>query len=318
MDIAIDLGKRKSYVAMEDDGKVVKEGYTETSKYGFSTFFGDIKDLKIVVEASSTINRVANIFEGYDIVVANPLKVRLIAQSVRKTNKIDAHVLMGLYKKDYLPKAYLLGREIRDARDICKDRELIVRQRAMIKNKIRYHAYCIGIEFKGFTKKTLKMLKDNPKMSLLIQQLESTDKIIKEYDDRVSVSADGNSYARLINTIPGIAKYGSLCIATQIGDINRFPTEGHLFSYAGLVPRIYQSEDTEWKGRITKSNTFLKTILVECVQIHINNCPDSAITNAYNQIRIRAGKKKARIAAARRLLRVIYWMLKRNETYHVR
>ena len=52
MDIAIDLGKRKSYVVMEDDGKVVKEGYTEASKYGLSAFFGDAKDPKIVVGVS--------------------------------------------------------------------------------------------------------------------------------------------------------------------------------------------------------------------------------------------------------------------------
>ena len=80
MEIAIDLGKRKSYVVMENNGRVVKEGYTEMTKDWLSTFFGNVDNPKIIVEASSTINRIANIFEGYDITVAHPAKVKLIAQ----------------------------------------------------------------------------------------------------------------------------------------------------------------------------------------------------------------------------------------------
>jgi hypothetical protein len=120
MEIAIDLGKWKSYVVMEDNDRVVKEGYTETTKDRFSTFFGKVDNPKIIVEASSTINRIANIFEGYDITVAHPAKVKLIAQSVKKTDKVDAHTIMDLYKKDYLPKSYLPSKKIRDMRDICR------------------------------------------------------------------------------------------------------------------------------------------------------------------------------------------------------
>ena len=87
MEIAIDLGKRRSYIVMEDNGKVVKEGYVETTKESFVDFFGEVDNPKVIVEASSTTNWVANMFEGYDITVAHPAKVRLIAQSVKKTDK---------------------------------------------------------------------------------------------------------------------------------------------------------------------------------------------------------------------------------------
>ena len=65
---------------------------------------------------------------------------------------------MGLYKKDYLPKSYLPSREVSDARDLCRDRSLIVKQRVAIVNKIKYHAFCLGIELKGqgIRKKTLQ------------------------------------------------------------------------------------------------------------------------------------------------------------------
>ena len=159
MNIAIDLGKQKSYVVMEDNDIQIKEGYVETTKESFTEFFGDTKNPNLIVEASSTLNRIANMFEEYaNITVANPTKVRLIAESVKKTDKVDAHVLMDLYKKDYLPRSYLPPKEIRDARDLCRDRALLVKQSTGLKNKIRYHAYCLGINFKTFSKKKIKEL----------------------------------------------------------------------------------------------------------------------------------------------------------------
>ena len=315
MDIAIDLGKKRSYVVMEDNGKLVKEGYVGTTKDEFSIFFGHVDNPKIIVEASSTVNRIANIFDGYDLTVAHPAKVKLIAQSVKKTDKVDAHTIMDLYKKDYLPKSYLPAKEVRDCRDLCRERAFLVGQRTAVKNKIRYQSYCLGIEFKGFTKKNVRMLNENPKMRLLIEQLESTTKVINEYEEVIKKTAETNAYAILIDTVTGIGKVSALGIASEIGDINRFPSEENIFAYAGLVPRIYQSGDREWKGHITKGATFLKWMLIECAALHIFFRPESPISAAYYRIAERSGKKKAKVAAARHLLRAIYYMLKRNQDF---
>ena len=71
----------------------------------------------------------------------------------------------------------------------------------------------------------------------------------------------------------------------------------------------------EWKGHIAKGKTFLKYLLVECVQVHMMIRKDSPITLAYERISERSGPKKAKIAAARHLLREIYYMIKRKQTY---
>lgn len=323
MDIAIDLGKARSYVVMEDEGHPFKEGYVETNKESFQDFFGNVANPKIIVEASSTSNWVANMFEGYDLTIAHPAKIKLIAQSVKKTDKNDAHVLMDLYKKDYLPKSYLPSKEVRDARDLCKDRALIVRQHVALINKIRYHAFCLGMDVKRIGKKRLKELKKEPKLELLISQLEDTDAIMERYDKTINeIVQNGSStvshYARLIDTIPGFGPCSSFAIAAEIGDINRFPNEFRLFSYAGVVPRVYQSGDREWKGHITKGDTFLKTILLQCAHVHTRYSKNSIITYRYEECKDRIGKKKAKIGSMKRLLRVIYWMLKRNEEYHDR
>ena len=262
-------------------------------------------------------------FDGYDIIVAHPAKVKLIAQSVKKTDKTDAHTVMDLYKKDYLPKSHLPEKYVRDARDLCNDRSLIIRQRVATINKIKYHAFCLGIEVKHLCKKTMKLLSKEPKLELLIKQLENTDATIKIYNEKIEeIVKNGNSrishYARLIDTIPGFGPHSSFIVAAEIDDINRFSNEFRLFSYAGVVPRIYQSGDKKWKDHITKGNTFLKTTLLQCANIHTMCKKDSVVTCWYDNNKYRIGKKKAKVAVIKRLLRIIYWMLKRDEEYHDR
>ena len=102
---------------------------------------------------------------------------------------------------------------------------------------------------------------------------------------------------------------------SEIGDVSFFPSEDNIFSCDGMVPRIHQSGNMEWKGHIAKGNTFLKYLLVECVQIHMMITKDSPITVASERISEGSGSKKVKIAAARHLLRAIYCMLKRKQAY---
>lgn len=316
MNIAIDLGKWKSYVVVEEDNRVVKEGYTETSKEGFEEFMGPAKGATIIVEASSSTNRVANIFDGYNLVVANPVKVRVIAESVKKTDKIDAHTLLDLYKKEYLPISWLPDKETRRIRDICRNQDFLGRQRTAVKNRIRYQAYVLGINFKNFGKKIIKELKNYPALTSLLNEFEGLNKIISDVEKEINEEVQRNHNAQLLDTIPGVGMYSALAIASEIGDVSRFKEESKIFAAAGFTPRIYQSGDREYKGHIVKGNVYLKTLLLQCVQTHIKFRPDSFISASYRRISIHSGSKKiAKIAAARRLLQVMYFMLKRDEKY---
>jgi transposase len=316
MNIAIDIGKKRSYVVMKEDGDVVKEGYVETTQYGFSTFFGATKAANVIIEASSTSNRVASFLSGYNIIVAHPVKVRAIAEGVKKTDKIDAHVLLDLYEAHYLPTGYLAPVEIREARDLCRARDMLVKHRTAVKNSIKYHTYNRGIDFKNFNKRSIEKLKSDPLLSSLVSQLESFNTTIRKLDDKINAAAESNANAKLVDSVIGIGKKSALAIAAEIGDVNRFADESRIFAYAGLVPRIYQSGENEYRGHIHGGDAFLRTLLVECVQMHIRLCPNSFITRAYYRIKQRSGYNKAKIAAARKLLQLIYVMLKRNEAYN--
>lgn len=143
--VSIDLGKRNSYVVVEKGGTVVKEGYTTTTKEGFDEFFGIVDKPTLIAESSCTLDRAATIIEysspDSNIIVAHPMKVKIISESFNKTDKNDAHTLLDLYKAKYLPQSYLPEKKIRDERNLCRNRNFPIKQRTAIKNRIHDQAY---------------------------------------------------------------------------------------------------------------------------------------------------------------------------------
>lgn len=97
---------------------------------------------------------------------------------------------------------------------------------------------------------------------------------------------------------------------------HRFPLPKKLCSYAGLVPRTIQSGSHVYHGRILKEcNHNLKLILDQRTYIHIRHCPNSLITKLYYRVENKKGRNKAIVAASRKLLTCIWYMLMKNETF---
>lgn len=80
---------------MRNDGKVTKEGCMPTTREGLRSFMDGI----VIVEASSTTDRIVAMLAEHEMWVANPMKVRLIAESMKKTDRNDAHILLNLFRK---------------------------------------------------------------------------------------------------------------------------------------------------------------------------------------------------------------------------
>jgi len=121
----------------------------------------------------------------------------------------------------------------------------------------------------------------------------------------------------LLKSIPGVSTFSALVILAEMGDVNRFPDEKKIFSYAGLVPSVHKSGDKAYYGHITKRGSkYLRWILVECARIHVRKC-NSEITEFYRKLK-RKGKHEnvAIIGAAIKLLQTIYYMHKKRESFH--
>lgn len=119
----------------------------------------------------------------------------------------------------------------------------------------------------------------------------------------------------LLDTIPGISSTAAYAILAEIGPkLDAFPTAQHLCSWAGLAPGNYQSAGKKKKQRITHGNNYLKTILCEVAWV-IASHKKMYLSGWYWRLKQRTGAKKAIIALARKLLVIIYAMLKSRSAF---
>ena len=103
-------------------------------------------------------------------------------------------------------------------------------------------------------------------LHLHLQQIDAFDAAIARIDQEVEANLGPFRTAiELLNSIPGVSALGAQVIVSEIGtDMSRFPTAGHLLSWAGLVPRNDESAGKRRSTRLRKGAPWLKTTLVQC------------------------------------------------------
>ena len=258
--------------------------------------------------------------------VAHPMKLRLIGESKLKTDKIDSEILANLLRTNYLPKAYIPDREIREIRDILRHRQDIVDEIVRIKNRVHALLAKNMIDIKKevtdvFGKRGREILRnlelsrnDRFRLDSYLRQLEFYESELENIEDYLSVIAYSTEEVRLIMTIPGIGPITALTIVAEIGDISRFRDSRKLAAYCGLTPSIRASGDKIHMGHVRKdTNSHLKRVLVEAAHIAIRY--PGNLKRFYLRLSRRRGKQIAIVATARKLIRIIYAMLTSGERY---
>ena len=120
--------------------------------------------------------------------------------------------------------------------------------------------------------------------------------------------------ARLV-TIPGIGDTAAAVLVAEIGtDMTRFPTAGHLVSWAGLCPRMDESAGKHRSRRTRKGAPWLKPVLVQAAWSAVR-VRDTYLRAQYLRLRTRTGAKKAIVAVAASLLTAAYHMLRTDQDY---
>jgi transposase len=121
--------------------------------------------------------------------------------------------------------------------------------------------------------------------------------------------------ARLLTTMPGVSNVVAHVILAEIGsDMKRFPTSGHLISWAGLCPRNDESAGKRRSTRVRKTANWLKTTLVTSAWAAVRT-KDSYLHAQFLRIKSRRGAKKAILAVAASMLTAAYFMLRDGVEY---
>lgn len=148
------------------------------------------------------------------------------------------------------------------------------------------------------------------------QQIAVLDAAIGEIDREVEANlAPFRTAISLLITIPGISALSSQGILAEIGtDMSRFPTAGHLISWAGFCPRNDESAGKRRSNRMRKGAPWLKTTLIQCAWAAVRK-NGSYLQAQFHRLRARRGAKKAIAAVAASMLTAAYHMLKDGTLY---
>jgi transposase len=330
--IGLDVHRRFSQAAVLDDqGALVEKVKLANDPELFMEFFDRFPDkTPVSLEATLGWEWIADLLQeqGLEVRLANPLKVKLIAESTIKTDTVDAATLAQLERTDFLPCCYFPPPQVRGTRDLLRHRFALVSIRKSAKNRVHGILAKRGIQhhlsdlFGSTGRKFLSGLElptvHRQAMDNYLALIDLLTEMIKKQEKQIkNIVTTEKPEARLLLSIPGIGHLSALLLTAEIGDIKRFPSAKKLASFAGLVPTTSQSADKTHHGHIKKdSNKYIRWILIEAVDKAVRKDPGLACV--YYKLAKKKGKPKARVAIAHKLLQSVYYMLRDNEQYKTR
>jgi transposase len=156
---------------------------------------------------------------------------------------------------------------------------------------------------------------DRMEVNQLLERWALLEEQLKTVGEKISVRAETDEQARLLQSMPGMGEYSSLAISSRIGDIGRFKGPGSLANYWGLTPGCRNSgEATQRLGSITKQGSKIVRYLLGQAVVKVLRF-DMEMRKWYKQIKKRRGSKIARVAVMRRMATIIWHMLKKKRKY---
>lgn len=327
--VGMDIHKRFSQIAVIDKtGRVVeRHRLNHSPKEELCDYFNQFpQDTQVVMEPTCGWGWLSDEISalGLEVILAHPLKVRLIAESQIKTDKVDALVLAQLQRSGFLPQAYLAPPEVRKLRELFRCRCRLVRMRTALKLQIHALLGRLGIfhNFSDLFGKTGRTFLDNlslesPYRQNLKGQLRVMDllsKEIQQIEGIIKKRVREDPQAQRLMTIPGVGFMLAYLFISEIGDIRRFSSAQKLASYCGLVPLVKQSGGFVHYGHLTKmGNSLLRWGFIEAAQSAIRFNPELKLWA--DRIRAKKGSGVAICAVARKLVHIVYQILTQQRDY---
>lgn len=330
--VGIDLHKNSIVLCvMNQDRKVLhRKTFACCQAEAILAFFRDLGPFRAVVEATASYQWLLELIEplAEEVVLAHPGKLRVIAESAKKTDRLDATVLAESLARDMIPRAHRPTPRQRQHRALVRHRQYLRQVATASKNKMRRILSDYNADRKDlFTADGLAAVAGLPLSDadrFVFEQLraawQATEGQIRELGARLKGFAaeapakEAEARAKL-RTIPGVGPVTVDVVVSELGDVSRFKSVKAVCAYAGLVPRVRQSGGKGKDLGITKEGSpLLRWALVEASWRVIRQ--SAAWRRIYEGVRARAGGKKAIVAVARKLLVVMTAMLRDGTNYN--
>lgn len=331
--IGMDLGDKTSrYCVLNEEGDVAGEGSVATTKKGIVEKFGGLARMRIAMEVGTHSPWVSRLLTalGHEVIVANARQVRLISQSTRKDDKLDARMLARLARIDPA-----LLRPIRHRSERAQEHLLAIRVRATLVdartglvNAARGFAKASGerlpaCDADSLDIETMCALPAGLQQRLrpLLEQIESLTVKIKEADQQLEqIARIEYPETKLLRQISGVGVLIALTFVLTVEDPARFEKSRDVGCYVGLRPKRSESGQSQPELRITKEgDMYLRKMLVQGAHLILGRRgPDTDLKRWGLKLAARGGKnqkKRAVVAVARKLAVLLHRLWVTAEVY---
>ena len=337
--VGVDLGDRSSrYCILDEQGEVLAEGSVATTKKGFAQAFGSKPRSRVALEVgthSPWVSRyVADL--GHEVIVANARRVRLITESSRKDDRLDAKTLARLARIDPELLSPIRHRSEQAQADlmVIRARAALVEARTMLINSARGLAKSYGERLRscgtGQVDEELAQALSAPLQKALkpmLAEIKSLSERIREYDQQIEqIGKQRYPEIELLEQVHGVGTLTALTYVLTVEDPHRFRRSRDAGAYFGLRPRRRESGNSRPQLRISKEgDAYVRKLLVQCAH-HILGPfgRDSDLRRWGLELAARGGKnakKRALVAVARKLAVLLHKLWVSGEAYeplHVR
>ena len=327
--------KRLDYCLLAESGERVEVGAAPPDGDGLAGLarrvereYGPV-DVSAAIESMNGARFVHDTLErcGWEVEVADAVKVKGLAPLACKTDKIDAWVLAELSRRELVPSIWLPSFELRAERERARWRLFLVRKRSSLKHRVHAQLLAFGhrcpvSDLFGLRGRELLARLDFPEpwrsgVLAAVSMIDDLDAQITEIDRELKTAGVDHRYIPLLMTVPGIAWVLGYTIAAEIGDIHRFASPKKLCGYTGLCPKTYQSGAKDRRGHLTHAGPkYLRWALMEAAT-HAARHPIYHERYERNKRRLgkQRGPKVAQVDIARRLAEALWHMLTRKRPF---
>lgn len=328
--VGIDLHKETSWFCiLDENGKRIISKNVSNDISELKQFFANIpKPFSVAVETTYNWYFMVDLAEKYTdkVFLANSFELKAFAKRNKKTDKIDAKLIATVLFQGYLPSVTIPDKNIRELREFLHYRMKLVTDRS--RNIFRLKALLdkLGLQSSGnfatyIALEKIRNIASSKIYNTLIDKYSDLiivlNQKISEINSQIKQLAQNDKQTQLLLTVPGLGAFSALLVKSEIININRFKTFGRLCSYAGLAPKVSASAKKIHHGQLSKNRRkYLQWILLENVYHFIRM--DSERVKQYEIIKKRKGHNTAKVIFARKMLKVIYKILKENRPYRKR
>ena len=331
--IGLDLGDRSSwYCVLDEKGELILEQKLSTTPKAMEEVFGGMPRSRIALETGThspwVSRRLSEV--GHQVIVAHARNVRLIGESRRKDDRLDAKTLARLARID--PQLLCPVRH-RSAKaqahlTVIRARAGLVRARTALVNVARGVTKSYGERLRRCSPRNLNPEKAedlSPELQTalepLLQEIESLSVRISEYDQRIEcIAREHYPETALLKQVKGVGTLVALTYILTLEDPHRFQKSRDAGCYAGLQPGRRNSGQSEPQLRISKEgDAYLRGLLVQSAHHILGRFgADSDLRRWGLKLAERGGKngkKRAIVATARKLAVLLHRLWVSGEVY---